>query len=52
MVVDKSHFRECLLESLSEMFGAACVNPLIRGDKLTMQVDKKVITIDLSTRVS
>jgi hypothetical protein len=33
------------------MFGSACVNPLIRGDKLTMQVDKIPITIDLSTKV-
>ncbi|ELU13297.1 hypothetical protein CAPTEDRAFT_184406 [Capitella teleta] len=49
-VVDQSHFRECLLETLSEMFGTACVNPLIRGDKLSMQVDKNVLTIDLSTR--
>ena len=49
--VDKSHFRECLLETLTEMFGQDCVNPLIRGDKMTMVVDDKTIYIDLTSLV-
>jgi len=32
--VDRSHFRECLIELLSEMFGQPCIDPLIRGDRL------------------
>ena len=50
--VDKSHFRECLLETLTEMFGQECVNPLIKGDKMTMTVEGKMVNIDLSVLVS
>ena len=50
--IDKTHFKECLIELLSEMFGQECVNPLIRGDKLSLEVDSKAIQIDLSTLVS
>ena len=49
--VDKSHFRECLLETLTEMFGQECVNPLIKGDKMTMTVEGKEVYIDLSVLV-
>lgn len=45
--VDKSHFNECLLELLSEMFGSDCVEPMIRGERLLMNVDSKAISIDL-----
>ena len=50
--VDKSHFRECLLETLTEMFGQECVNPLIKGDKMTMTVEGKTVNIDLGILVS
>ena len=50
--VDKSHFRECLLEMLSDMFGANAVDPLIRNEKLYLSVDEKKISVDLSTLVS
>ena len=50
--VDKSHFRECLLEMLSDMFGSNAVDPLIRNEKLNLSVDEKKISVDLSTLVS
>ena len=50
-MVDRSHFRECLMETLSEMFGSTCVNPLIKGDKLNMNVNGSTISVDLNTRV-
>lgn len=49
ITVDKQHFKECLIETLSEMFGAACVNPLIRGDKMVLTVDDHTVYIDVST---
>ena len=47
MKVDRSHFQECLLELLSDMFGSECVNPMIRNNKMTMIIDDKTIYIDL-----
>ena len=52
MKVDKSHFRECLLETLSDMFGPECISPLIRGDKMSVTVDDKTAIIDLNSLVS
>lgn len=45
--VDKSHFNECLMELLGEMFGSSCVDRLIRGERLKLVVDRKDIWIDL-----
>ena len=45
--VDKSHFNECLMELLGEMFGSSCVDPLIRGERLKLVVDHKDVWIDL-----
>lgn len=45
--VDKSHFNECLMELLGEMFGASCVDRLIRGERLKLVVDRKDVWIDL-----
>jgi len=47
--VDKSHFNECLMELLGEMFGSVCVDRLIRGERLKLVVDRKDIWIDLRT---
>lgn len=47
--IDKSHFSECLIELLSDMFGSNCVNPLIRQDKLIMTVDDIAAAIDLQS---
>ena len=51
ITIDKAHFRECLLEALSEMFGPECISPLIRGDKMSVTVDDKTALIDLNTLV-
>jgi len=45
--VDKSHFNECLMELLGEMFGSSCVDRLIRGERMKLVVDKKDVWIDL-----
>ena len=45
--VDKSHFNECLMELLGEMFGSSCVDRLIRGERLRLVVDQKDVWIDL-----
>jgi len=45
--VDKSHFNECLMELLAEMFGSSCVDRLIRGERLKLVVDRKDVWIDL-----
>ena len=50
--VDKTHFRECLLETLGEMFGTESVSPFIKGDKLTVSVDNQTAVVDLNTMVS
>lgn len=52
LVVDKSHFRECLLEMLSEMFGAECISKIIKADKMTVTVNEKVATINVDSLVS
>ncbi|XP_064634413.1 cleavage and polyadenylation specificity factor subunit 3-like [Lineus longissimus] len=48
--VDKMHFRECLYELLTDMFGKDCLPKLMKGDKLTVTVDGKVANINLDTR--
>jgi len=45
--VDKSHFNECLMELLAEMFGSSCVDRLIRSERLKLVVDRKDVWIDL-----
>ncbi|XP_064603783.1 cleavage and polyadenylation specificity factor subunit 3-like [Liolophura sinensis] len=49
LVVDKSHFRECLLEMLSEMFGTECISKVIKADKMTVTVNEKVATINVDS---
>ena len=51
ITIDKAHFRECLLEALSEMFGPECISPLIQGDKMSVTVDDKTALINLNTLV-
>ena len=47
--IDKSHFSECIMELLAEMFGSGCIDPMIRGDRVRMSVDGKTIWINLGT---
>ena len=50
--MDRAHFRECLREMLSEMFGTDTVTETIRGEKLDLVVSEKAITVDLVTLVA
>ncbi|CAH1787406.1 unnamed protein product, partial [Owenia fusiformis] len=49
VTVDKIHFRECLMEMLGEMFGKECINKLIKGDKMTLNIDNKTAVIYLNS---
>ncbi len=49
--VDKLHFRECLSEVLSEMFGTDSVSKVVKAETLTLIVDSKMIEVDLNTMV-
>lgn len=49
---DKMHFKECLIETLQEMFGASSVPKLFKGDSLTVTVHGKQVDINLNTLVS
>ncbi|KAL5006926.1 hypothetical protein ScPMuIL_015732 [Solemya velum] len=49
LVVDKSHIQECLLEMLTDMFGADSISKLIKGDKITVTVDDCQATVSLDT---
>lgn len=46
---DKTHLKECIIETLQEMFGENAVPKLFKGDQLKVTVNKKVVDIDLST---
>ncbi|CAG0887316.1 unnamed protein product [Darwinula stevensoni] len=44
---DRMHFKECLIETLQEMFGEEAVPKVFRGEKLYVSVDGKKANIDL-----
>ncbi|XP_065081556.1 cleavage and polyadenylation specificity factor 73 [Ochlerotatus camptorhynchus] len=46
---DKMHFKECLIETLQEMFGASSVPKLFKGDSLSVTVHGKQVDINLNT---
>uniref|UniRef100_A0A1Q3F4J9 Putative exonuclease of the beta-lactamase fold involved in rna processing translation n=1 Tax=Culex tarsalis TaxID=7177 RepID=A0A1Q3F4J9_CULTA len=46
---DKMHFKECLIETLQDMFGANSVPKLFKGDSLSVTVHGKQVDINLST---
>ncbi|KAL7031466.1 hypothetical protein ACKWTF_007020 [Chironomus riparius] len=46
---DQAHLKECIIETLQEMFGENAVPKLFKGDQLKVSVNKKIIDIDLST---
>ncbi|KAK3793795.1 hypothetical protein RRG08_061929 [Elysia crispata] len=47
--VDRAHFQECLLETLSDMFGPECTNRVFERDHLTLNIDDKSAIINLNT---
>lgn len=46
---DQAHLKECVIETLQEMFGEQSVPKLFKGDLLKVMVNKKLVDIDLST---
>lgn len=48
---DRIHFKECLVETLQDMFGDNSVPKLIKGENVKVTVDNKEADIDLETLV-
>lgn len=48
---DQAHFKECLVETLQDMFGETSVPKIIKGDDLKVTVDSKEAEINLKTLV-
>lgn len=49
---DRQHFKECLIETLQDMFGEASVPKIHKGDQLTVTVNDKEAQIDFEKLVS
>lgn len=49
---DKSHYKECLLETLQDMFGEEAVPKDLAGEEIYVEVNGNKADIDLKTRVS
>ncbi|XP_061384125.1 cleavage and polyadenylation specificity factor 73 [Danaus plexippus] len=47
--LDKMHFKECVIEMLSEMFGEAAVAKMFRGERLTVTLNERQAHLDLAT---
>ena len=50
--VEAAHFTSCLIETLSDMFGEECILDLHKGEKITLQIDEKIVTINMFDMVS
>ncbi|KAG5683095.1 hypothetical protein PVAND_012398 [Polypedilum vanderplanki] len=46
---DQAHLKECIIETLQEMFGENAVPKMFKGNSLKVTVNKKIVEIDLST---
>lgn len=49
---DRLHFKECLIETLQDIFGVASVPKVSKGDNLSVTVNEHQADIDLHTLVS
>lgn len=49
---DRMHFKECLVETLQDMFGETSVPKVSKGDNLSVTVNEHQADIDLHTLVS
>lgn len=49
---DLAHFKECLVETLQDIYGDQAVPTVVRGDNLVVNVNGKTVEIDLLTLVS
>ena len=50
--VDKTHFQECVLDMLGEMFGEDCVGKLVKSDKVQITVNGVEATVNMTSCVS
>lgn len=48
---DRIHFKECLIETLQDIFGEKSVPKMFKGDNLTLTVNGKSVDIDLTDLV-
>ncbi len=48
--VDKIHFKECLIETLQDMFGEDSVPKTFSGDRVDVEVDGKKAIVDIATQ--
>jgi cleavage and polyadenylation specificity factor subunit 3 len=46
---DHAHLKECVIETLQEMFGENAVPKLFKGNVFSVTVNKKIVEIDLNT---
>lgn len=49
---DKIHFRECLIETLQDMFGENSVPKMVKGNSITVTIDNHHVDIDLNDLVA
>lgn len=49
---DRMHFKECLVETLQDMFGEASVPKVMKDERLSVTVNEKQADIDLVSLVS
>lgn len=49
---DRLHFKECLVETLQDMFGEASVPKVLKGDNISVTVNEHQADIDLHTLVN
>lgn len=52
MKPDRMHFKECLIETLQDIFGENSVPKLFKGDSLTVTVNEKKAEINLTNLVN
>lgn len=52
MKPDRMHFKECLIETLQDIFGENSVPKLFKGDSLTVTVNEKKAEINLMNLVN
>lgn len=48
---NEEHFKECVVDTLQDMFGKDCVPKTFKGDSLSVVVDNKTALIDFKTLV-
>ena len=47
VINDNKHFISCLIETLSDMYGEDSILDLHKGEKIVLEIDNKIATVDL-----